>query len=477
MRATLARLWLAAAALSAGAFLGVSSRPGWVAPALALPAGAALGRRRSRLAVVGLCVVAFVLGWVGASQRARGSPVESMAARVPRCTLSGTVTESAGGLGTVAAVERARCSGFDEVSEAGVVMFDDEVGDAGSRFVAEGWLIPLGEDRFDVARRRLGAHASLDAIEVELAPPPPGLMRVASLVRRGLVHATASLDPRRAALLRGLAIGDTRALEPATTESFRRAGLSHLVAVSGSNVAIVLGAVGFALRGLSLNVRVLAALGALLVFVLVVGPEPSVLRAAYMGGVGLLALAWGRRAEPLHALALALIAVIGTRPHMIFSVGLHLSAMATAGLVLWSRSVARWLSFLPRALGLGLGATLAAQAAVAPVLVATFGELSLAGPMANLFAMAAVPPATVLGLTAAVAGSVSVALGRFVAGVAGPFVAWILGVGELFGGPAWATVELPRWWGLVLAVPVLICALVALRNDRQRLPRVASDAV
>jgi competence protein ComEC len=241
-------------------------------------------------------------------------------------------------------------------------------------------------------------------------------------------------------------------------ESLRRSGLAHLVAVSGSNVAIVLTAVAAALRHIALWTRVGVALIALVLFAIVVGPEPSVLRAALMGGIGLVALVAGRRARPMNALGLALVVLVGARPAMVGSVGLHLSAAATAGIVAWSHPLAARLSRLPRPVALALGATLAAQVAVAPLVVGVFGRLSLAGPAANLVAAPAVPPATVLGLGAAVAGAVHAPAGRVAAWLAEPFVAWIMMVGTWFGAQEWSEVEMGRAWGAWLLLLLVAAA-------------------
>jgi competence protein ComEC len=155
------------------------------------------------------------------------------------------------------------------------------------------------------------------------------------------------------------------------------------------------------------------------------------------------------------------VAVVGHRPGLAASVGLHLSAAATAGIVLWARPLAQRLRALPRPVALGLGATLAAQVAVAPLLVGTFGELSVAGPVTNLLALPAVPVATVAGLTAAVAGALYEPLGALVARGAEPFVGWILWVGSSFGRADWAALRPAAWLGWAAGVPVGAAAVLS----------------
>jgi competence protein ComEC len=118
----------------------------------------------------------------------------------------------------------------------------------------------------------------------------------------------------------------------------------------------------------------------------------------------------------------------------------------------------------PRLVALALAVTLGAQIAVAPVLVGTFGELSVVAPLANLLAAPAVAPATVLGLGAATTGAIWPAAGSMFARLAEPFVAWILGVGRTTGGWSWASLQVPKWWGWPLGALVVGAALARMRS-------------
>ncbi|MBA2427643.1 MAG: ComEC/Rec2 family competence protein [Actinobacteria bacterium] len=480
MPPTLIRVWLAVVFLASGTIYGWS-RPTTLVPLACAAAPAALALMlRGPVRVAGVAALAFVLGAGNAALRAHDrGPLEVMAHDVPRCTVTGRVLEEAGGLGTLVAIRRLLCPGRREVSDAGTVFFDGAVGHAGSGIRAQGWLLPLTDDGFGRARRNLGADASFHSVELDVLTPPGGAFAVAASIRQGLHTATAALQARRAALLHGLTIGETSGLDPATVETFRRAGLSHLLAVSGTNVAIVLGAVALVARRLPLAPRI--ALGAICLglFVVTVGPDPSVLRAAVMGAIGLAAIAWGRRAEPLHALGLAILLLLGLRPGLVFSAGLHLSAAATAGIVLWSAPLAARLSWLPRVAAVPLAATLAAQAAVMPVLLATFGEVSLIAPAANLLAVPVVAPATVGGLVAACSAIIHGGFGGALARPLEPLAGWVLWVADTGAAVPWAAVSVPRPFGLVAAVPVLLQAARTLMTwgDRTRRAALAMSRV
>lgn len=433
----------------------------------------AIGAAARRSDVVALGVFLIGLGVVGLGASDGGGPtvVEQIARRVPICRFEADVREHAGTLGTLLEVSTIECDGRVLQGELGNVVVDGMRGDAGGTASGVGRLVPLGATGFDAGRRRIGADAALSLQEVDYRSPSSPVPAAAARLRRGVTEAGRAIGSRRGSLLAGLTIGDTSRMEPRTEERMRRAGLSHLVAVSGSNVAIVVGAAMFAVGRAGKFMGVAAAVTALLIYTVTVGPEPSVLRASAMGAIGLVALASGRRTEPLAALALALSVVLAARPQMIYSVGLQLSAVATAGLILWAAPLADRLGRLPRPVALGAGATVAANVAVTPLLMGIFGEVSLVSPLANLLAMPAVPPATVLGLLAGLLSVVSARLGALTAHLAEPFVGWILAVGDMFGPLGFAAVETSRWFGILAGVPLAWVAAVTFLARRNPVAR------
>ena len=466
------RTYLAAASIAAGTLCGFFYPSVGRASLLAgLGALLATVRRLPLVAFSGALLLSAAVGWENVSLRDTSSAALGvMADAYPVCSFTARVVEDAGWLGVLAAVKRADCSGFGTYRGGGLMIFDDSAGEAGAVIAGRGILAPLGpQDARDVARERLGAQAAVHDARFHIIARPSGLFAPAAAFRSALRRATASEGPRTGALLRGLTIGDTDDLDPVTIERFRRTGLSHIVAVSGSNLAIVVGALVLASGLLGHKARVFVAGAGITLFVLIVGPDPSVLRAAGMGAIGLLALALGRRAEPLHALGLALAVLLLLRPSMVFSVGLHLSALATLGIVLWTDPLARRLRCLPRPLALGLAVTLAAQAAVTPLLLGVFGQLSLAGPLANVLVLPAVPPATILGFAAGAAELLSPTVATLLVHPAGLAARWILLVADGLASRSWATLTVPRWWGVPAALPV-VGALVgaALRRSGPR---------
>jgi competence protein ComEC len=216
-------------------------------------------------------------------------------------------------------------------------------------------------------------------------------------------------------LLPGLVDGDTSRVPAALQTDMRATGLTHLEAVSGENLTIVLGVVMALARGAGLRrrSRVVVAALAVLAFVWLARPSPSVLRAAVMSAVALLAMYAGRRTSALPTLSLAVLVLVVIDPFLARSVGFVLSVVATAAIVViapgWTSRLERR---LPRPLAVAIAVPAAAQLACTPVLVLAFGQLAPYSVPANLVAGPAVAPATVLGLIGAVLASVSVGLAR-----------------------------------------------------------------
>ncbi|NMH96716.1 ComEC/Rec2 family competence protein [Pseudonocardia acidicola] len=264
--------------------------------------------------------------------------------------------------------------------------------------------------------------------------PPSWWQAAAGSLRDGLREAAAVLPTASAGLLPGLAVGDTRNQTAEVEEDFRAAGLTHLTAVSGANLAIVGGAVLGLLRLFRADPRLAAALSgvALAGFVILARPSPSVLRAAVMGGVVLLALALGRRRSAVPALAAAVLMLLLIDPRLAVDPGFALSVLATAALVLvapgWAAALRR--RGVPPGLAEALVVPAAAGVATAPVIAGLSGQVSLVSILANLLVVPAVAPATVLGVLAAVVSPLGGPCAAACAWLAGPAVAWLVAVAD-----------------------------------------------
>lgn len=316
--------------------------------------------------------------------------------------------------------------------------------------------------------------------EPEVLSTPTAVQSGAERLRSGLREAAVQvLDPGPAGLLPALVVGDTSAMLPSVKAEFRASGLTHLTAVSGANVAIVCGAVlGLALlaRAGPRTAAVLAGL-ALVGFVVLCRPSPSVLRAAVMGGVVLLALVLGRRRSAVPALCAAIPALLLIDPALGADPGFALSVLATGALVLlapgWAAALRR--HRVPPGIAEALAVPAAAHVVTAPVVAGLSGEVSLVAVVANLLAAPAVAPATVLGVLAAVLAAVHPGAAVLVVHLAGPAVRWLVWVGRSGAAVPDGVLHWPdgALGGLALAALVVVVLLV-LRARRLRALAAAS---
>lgn len=313
-----------------------------------------------------------------------------------------------------------------------------------------------------------------------LAPPPPWLAWTAE-VRTAFAVAAANTPGDGGALLPGLAIGDETTVPPALDEAMTASSLSHLTAVSGANCALVIALVFAAARllGLGRRTRVAAALIALAAFVALVGPGPSVIRAAAMAVVVLVGLLRGRPADGVPALALAMIVLLVHDPWLSRDYGFALSVLATAGLLVLAgplaRTFARW---MPRGLALVVAVPTAAQLACQPVLVLLSPTLPLFGIPANLLAEPAAPVATILGCLACALLPVARALGDVLVRLAWLPSAWIAQVATFASGlPGAALPWVEGAAGAALAALVLIAVAVLVLARRVPRPVLLAAAI
>ncbi|MET9427591.1 ComEC/Rec2 family competence protein [Streptomyces sp. NPDC003036] len=311
--------------------------------------------------------------------------------------------------------------------------------------------------------------------------PPSALQRTAGKLRAGLRTATDGLAPDARALLPGLVVGDTSRIPPELYDAFRATDLTHLLAVSGSNLSVALllliGRPGSALRAergglaprLGLGLRSTALIGGALTlaFVVVCRPDPSVLRAAACGLITLLAIGTGRRRSLIPALAAAVLLLVLYDPWLARSYGFLLSVLATGALLTlaprWSSALRR--RRVPPRIAEALAATAAAQAVCAPVVAVFAARVSLVAIPCNLLAELAVAPATVLGFAALAAAPVAMPVARLLAECAGWPAGWIASVARAGAALPGAEAGWPGGWrgGLLLAAATGAALLLARR--------------
>jgi competence protein ComEC len=485
-----------AAAAATGVALGTRfpAAPGWVVAAGCLAAACLWTARPTAAAGNGVLAGVLVLGTLlvaggaSASVRAtavRGGALVGWVGRPGRVEVAGAVAEEPrrlrhGGRWVVLTVDRVRLGDRTHRTRerAGVVL-----GRGG------------GEDRLGVGDRlRLRASVATarwgDALGrrppvllrhpvVEQRSPPRGALggtalRASEAVREAARRrALASLAPERAGLLVGMALGDTSLLPAELERDFRAAGLTHLMAVSGANLAVALAA-GLWLAGVAgAGRRALAAVGVALVALLVVVTrwEPSVLRAGVMAGLVLGGIASGRGPGGRRALCLAVVVLLLADPALAGALGFQLSVAATAG-VLWLGPVAagKLPPWVPERARSAAGMTLGAQAVAVPALALALGPVSLAGLPANLLGLPLAGGPMLLGVVAAVTAPVAPWAADLACRLADPFLLALLAVARWAAGLPGGSITLT---GPARAGPAAIVLLGLAVARRRRSPYLA----
>ena len=245
---------------------------------------------------------------------------------------------------------------------------------------------------------------------IELEPGPVEPAAALEAVRRNAAAALARVLPEpEAGLAAGILIGLRERVDRELAADFTTAGVSHVVAISGWNIAIVAAAVAALGGSLGRRRRSVLTMLAIVAYVCFSGASPSVVRAAAMAGVVLLARESGRAGRAAAALGWAVVLLLLADPSLIADAGFQLSSLATAGLIAWATPLGERIGRfgggrVPNWLAESLGVSLAAQAATLPVVLATFGRLALISPAANLCIVPVVPVAMAAGGVALGAG-------------------------------------------------------------------------
>lgn len=476
------RLVVAAVAawLSVLAALGLPARAGFAVGATALVGAAvSMGGRRATAALVLGCAGAAALATAARVAAVEQSPLTALAEHRAAVSMELVITGDPRPLRAGAGPPRVLVG-----ARAVQVSADGRSWSLSGRVLVlapvEGWrtLLPSQHVR---AQGRLGLPSRPDltaaVLSARSAPAevssPSTAQTAAGRVRAGLRDASAVLPEGPRGLLPGLVLGDTSELDPTLAEEFRTAGLSHLTAVSGTNCTIVSGVVLLLLRLLTVGPRLSALVSglALVGFVILARPSPSVLRAAVMGGIALVALASGRPRSAMPALGAAVLALVFVSPPLARDPGFALSVLATAGLVLLGPGWAAWLRSrrVPPGLAEALAVPAAATVTTAPVVAAISGTVSLVSVPANLLAAPAVAPATVLGVLAAVVSPVSSDAAEWLARLAGLPVGWLAAVGTRAAHVPAAAVSWPGGTtGALLLVVALVAGVAAVRRPAVR---------
>lgn len=359
-----------------------------------------------------------------------------------------------------------------------------------------------GQGGFDFAAhlRRRGIAGELAVHDVTATGRRRGGLRGAldRIRERALAGIASGLPPALGALGQGMVLGADEDVPDAVREDFRDAGLSHVLAASGTNVMLLvaLAIPLLAFAGLSYGARTPVLIALIALYVPLAGGGPSIQRAGAMGVAGLLAIVLSRPASRWYALFLAACATLALNPRVWGDPGWQLSFAAVAGILLLAPGIARRLSALPRALADGVALTVSATVATTPLVAHHFGVVSLASLPANVVALPLVAPIMWLGMLRGLLGQVAAGdrsagqatdgvperaaaaandlLGRVVEPLLGGFER----IAALFADMPGATASLalrPR--DLALAYALLVAAVLTARRLSDRVDTRASTVV
>ena len=305
----------------------------------------------------------------------------------------------------------------------------------GMSVVVGGGLRPPGDDPYGDYLRRTGVSGTLRARSLETRPAAPGAGNPLERLRREAAAALRRAIPEpEAGLASGIVIGLRDQVDRDLAADFTTVGASHVVAISGWNIAIVAASVAALAGGMARRRRAVLTAVAIVAYVAFAGASASVVRAAAMAGVVLVARETGRAGRAAAALGWAALLLLLVDPHLIGDAGFQLSTLATAGILAWATPLTERLTRaargrLPGWLVECLAVSLAAQAATLPVVLLTFGRLAIVSPAVNLVIVPLVAPAM---------AACAVALGGgLAAGFGAPSV-----VAVILGLPAWGLLSI-----------------------------------
>jgi competence protein ComEC len=411
-----------------------------IAPAVALVLAAAVGlvvavAGTSAPAATGSVVLVLALGW--GSLRLNALDHSVLAGDIGRAGRLVVVVTGEPRVGRFGQRLPARTRSFEGARITEPVQLDLPLG----RAPPQGGIVSLlgvlrrprgAQNGFDerLWLRRQGVHVVVKVDEWHLVGHRRGLSGLGDRLRAWLRRSSApGLAGDRRAVLEGIVLGDDAGLTDELKTSFRRAGLYHLLAVSGQNVVLIAaGALGLLwLLGLPRWSGHLAAIGAVLVYVLAVGPQPSVIRAAVSGVAVSLAWLVAREPDPWHALLLAAVALLAWNPYALFDAGFELSFAAVVAIFVALGPVLQVLEGypIPRKLAAASAVAGTCSVATAPILWLRFDQVPLLGVLANALVEPVVGLLLGLGLVTAVVGLVSPAGATMLASANGWTAAYV----------------------------------------------------
>jgi competence protein ComEC len=358
----------------------------------------------------------------------------------------------------------------------------------GDRVEVSGRLEALSDDAYGAYLGRIGVRATIFSRTIRILPRPPAMLDLEAVRREASRALAATIPEPEAGLAAGIVIGLRDRVDRDLAAAFTTAGASHVVAISGWNIAIVAASVAALGGRFGRRRRSILTVVAITAYVVFVGASPSVLRAAAMAGIVLLARESGRAGRASAALGWAAVAILIADPALVRDAGFQLSTLATAGLLAWSKPLGDRIERLigkrlPSWLIENLAVSLAAQAATTPVVLASFGRLSLVAPVVGVVVVPLVAPAMAAAGVALAAGLAASfgppsALATLAGLPAWVFLSIIVATVRAASALPFASIELQPPLDVVAAgLSSLLLLALAIRSTRCRMLRAVGAAL
>lgn len=281
------------------------------------------------------------------------------------------------------------------------------------------------------------------------------------------------LSEPESSLLAGLLVAGKDALPMSLLEEFRRAGLVHLVVLSGYNITVVAEFLRKVVSSFSLRVASAASIVGIVLFVLIAGATPSIIRAAIMAGIAMGGKIFHRRYHAGRALLVAAVLMLLHNPKiLVFDPSFHLSFLATLGMMYGAPVLEKYLEWIPEKFGLRslVAVTIGTQVLVAPYILFSMGGISIVSLASNILVLPLVPLTMLVGFIAVLCGFASAVVAVPLAYVSHLLLSWILGVAHAFGKFTWATIHINHLAGWFIAAVYVALAVMwwRVRNSLQQ---------
>ncbi len=272
-----------------------------------------------------------------------------------------------------------------------------------------------------------------------------------------------------ASFLAGLLTGSRKGIPEHLMESFNTTGLTHIIAISGYNITIIIAVIGGMLFWLPLKWRFAPAVTAIIAFTFFVGASAAVVRASIMGILGLIALQTERLAHTRLAVLWTLFFMLVWNPkYLWYDAGFQLSFLAVIGLMEISPHIEKYFKKIPPNFGIreALMMTISAQISAVPLIVLLFGRLSLIAPIANVLSAPAIPFAMLFGFVGTVLSFICFPLGQLFAYIGWAFLEWMVITATWLSKIPFASVEIPKVGVVIIIIYYLALTLWLIRKNK-----------